>query len=79
VCAILVCTSGAGSSLVDDGLLREEIRLSSPEVGLHIPPMIWGTQWKYTSDSVLLVLASERYDPADYIRDYEEFLAEVAR
>jgi hypothetical protein len=36
--------------------------------------MIWGVQQKYTKDGVLLVLASARYDPADYIRDYAEFL-----
>jgi hypothetical protein len=70
----LVCTLGALSCLVDDGSAREEIRLASPNVGLHIPPMIWGTQWKYTRDAVLLVLASHPYDAADYIRDYEEFL-----
>ena len=70
----LVCTLGAVSCLVDDGSAREDIRLASPDVGLHIPPMIWGTQWKYTRDAVLLVLASHPYDAADYIRDYEEFL-----
>jgi len=75
----LVCTLGAVSCLVDDGSAREEIRLASPDVGLHIPPMIWGTQWKYTRDAVLLVLASHPYDPADYIRDYEEFLEELER
>jgi UDP-2-acetamido-3-amino-2,3-dideoxy-glucuronate N-acetyltransferase len=73
----LVCTLGAVSCLVDDGSAREEIRLASPDVGLHIPPMIWGTQWKYTHDAVLLVLASHPYDAADYIRDYEEFLEEL--
>lgn len=70
----LVCTLGAVSCLVDDGSAREEIRLASPDVGVHIPPMIWGTQWQYTRDAVLLVLASHPYDASDYIRDYEEFL-----
>jgi acetyltransferase-like isoleucine patch superfamily enzyme len=75
----LVCTLGAVSCLVDDGSAREEIRLASPDVGLHIPPMIWGTQWKYTRDAVLLVLASHPYDAADYVRDYEEFLEALER
>jgi UDP-2-acetamido-3-amino-2,3-dideoxy-glucuronate N-acetyltransferase len=70
----LVCLAGGLSCLVDDGSAREEVRLANPDVGLHIPPMIWGTQWKYTRDAVLLVLASHPYDAADYIRDYEEFL-----
>jgi UDP-2-acetamido-3-amino-2,3-dideoxy-glucuronate N-acetyltransferase len=73
----LVCLAGSLSCLVDDSAAREEIRLASSEVGLHIPPMIWGTQWRYSRDAVLLVLASHPYDAADYIRDYEEFLAAI--
>jgi acetyltransferase-like isoleucine patch superfamily enzyme len=73
----LVCLAGEVSCLVDDGSAREEIHLGSSEIGLHIPPMIWGTQWRYTRDAVLLVLASHPYDAADYIRDYEEFLEEL--
>ena len=73
----LVCLAGEVSCLVDDGSAREAIDLDTPEVGLHIPPMVWGTQWKYTRNAVLLVLASHPYDADDYIRDYEEFLAEV--
>jgi hypothetical protein len=76
VCSqFLVAMAGKVSCLVDDGSEREEIRLTNSRLGLHIPPMIWGTQWRYTRDAVLLVLASHPYDPADYIRDYEEFLA----
>lgn len=70
----VICMAGVLSCLVDDGSAREEIRLEGSEVGLNIPPMIWGTQWKYSRDAVLLVLASHPYDPEDYIRDYEEFL-----
>jgi len=43
-------------------------------VGIHLPPMVWGIQYKYSEDAVLLVLASDKYDPASYIRDYSEFL-----
>ena len=75
----LICLAGGLSCLVDDGSAREEVRLASPDVGLHIPPMIWGTQWRYSRDAVLLVLASHPYDAADYIRDYEEFLEELER
>jgi hypothetical protein len=39
--------------------------------------MVWGTQYKHTSDAVLLVFASDWYDPGDYIRDYQEFLDEA--
>jgi UDP-2-acetamido-3-amino-2,3-dideoxy-glucuronate N-acetyltransferase len=47
--------------------------LDSPRQALYLPPMTWGTQYRYTPDAVLLVLASEKYDPDDYIRDYAEF------
>jgi acetyltransferase-like isoleucine patch superfamily enzyme len=71
---LLLCLTGGLSCLIDDGTTREEIRLGRRDLGLHIPPMVWGTQWRYTRDASLLVLASHPYDPDDYIRDYEEFL-----
>ncbi len=74
----LVCLRGSVRCLVDDGSVREDVQLSSPDVGLYVPPMIWGTQWKYSGDAILLVLASHPYDAGDYIRDYEQFLAELA-
>lgn len=58
----------------DDGNQRQEFLLESPELGLYLPPMVWGVQYKFTGDAVLLVLASHKYDPADYIRDYAQFL-----
>jgi UDP-2-acetamido-3-amino-2,3-dideoxy-glucuronate N-acetyltransferase len=42
-------------------------------MGIYLPPMIWGIQYKYSSDAALLVFASHHYDNADYIRDYSEF------
>ena len=74
----LVCAKGRCAVVVDDGLLREELLLSSPSIGIYIPPMIWGIQYKYSPDAVLLVFASEHYDPNDYIRDYSEFTSLVA-
>lgn len=71
----LVCVRGAVTIVVDDGHHREEFRLNAPELGLHVPPGIWATQYGYSSDSALLVFASEHYDPSDYIRNYDEFLA----
>jgi acetyltransferase-like isoleucine patch superfamily enzyme len=75
----LVCVRGACSVVVDDGSSREEFRLDRPTLGLHLPPMVWGTQYKHSADAVLLVFASEWYDPDDYIRDYQAFLDEVRR
>jgi UDP-2-acetamido-3-amino-2,3-dideoxy-glucuronate N-acetyltransferase len=73
---LLTCLRGSVNVVVDDGTNREEFVLDSPELALYLPPMIWGIQYKYSSDASLLVLASERYDADDYIRDYEQFLRE---
>lgn len=75
----LVCVKGACSVMVDDGERRQEVRLDAPSIGLHLPPMVWGVQYKYSSDAVLLVLASEPYDASDYIRNYDEFTTLVGR
>ena len=58
---------------MDDGLRRDEVVLDDPGIGLYIPPMVWGSQFGYSPDAVLTVLASHPYDAADYVRDYEEF------
>lgn len=73
----LVCVRGAVTVVVDDGRQREEFRLDSPVLGLHVPPRVWATQYGYSTDAALLVFASDHYDAADYIRDYDEFLAAV--
>ncbi len=73
---VLVCIRGSVAAVVDDGTRRQEVVLDSPELALHVPPMVWCVQYKYTSDAALLVLASDVYDPDDYIRDYESFLRE---
>jgi UDP-2-acetamido-3-amino-2,3-dideoxy-glucuronate N-acetyltransferase len=70
----LVCVKGSVHVLVDDGTSRQEIVLDRPEIGIHIRPLVWGTQYKYSADAVLLVFASHPYDPKDYIRDYGTWL-----
>ena len=69
----LICVRGRISVIGDDGRNRQEHVLDRPSVGFYMPPMTWGTQYKYSPDAVLLVFASHYYDPDDYIRDYEEF------
>jgi acetyltransferase-like isoleucine patch superfamily enzyme/dTDP-4-dehydrorhamnose 3,5-epimerase-like enzyme len=69
----LVCVSGSVRVLADDGTRRIDVELNSPSQGIHLPPMIWGTQYKYSKDAVLLVFASEPYDSDEYIRDYASF------
>lgn len=74
----LICARGSVSVIADDGKNRAEFLLDSPSLGLHLPSMTWGIQYKYSRDALLLVFASEHYDPADYIRDYDEFLSLVS-
>lgn len=74
----LVCVKGSCSLVADDGQNRDEFILNKPNIGVHVSPMTWITQYKYSCDAVLLVLASENYDPSDYIRDYDEYLRLVA-
>jgi UDP-2-acetamido-3-amino-2,3-dideoxy-glucuronate N-acetyltransferase len=71
----LIAVKGTIRVVADDGARHEEFVLDRPSLGLHLPPMTWGIQYGYSVDAVLLVLASEHYDPADYIRDYGRFLA----
>ena len=71
----LVCLTGSVSCIVDDGMTRNEYVLDDPSMGLHMPAMTWGTQYDYSPDAVLTVFASRPYEDADYIRDYEQFLA----
>ena len=73
----LVAVHGSCAVRLSDGDRSEEIALDRPECALHVPPMVWTTQYKYSPDAVLLVLASDVYREADYIRDFEEYRAEV--
>ncbi len=70
----LVCVHGRCHLVADDGDNRQEFSMDSPALGVHLPPMVWGAQYKYSKDAVLLALVSDVYDPTDYIRDYSEFL-----
>lgn len=70
----LVSVRGSVTVVVDDGRTAEELTLDEPGIGLYVPPMVWAVQYRYSPDAILLVLASDPYDPADYIRDYDEFL-----
>lgn len=70
---LLIAIHGACTALVDDGRTRREFKLDQPQLGLFMPPMTWGSQYKFSSDAVLLVLASHPYSAADYIHDYAMF------
>lgn len=74
---ILICTSGSCKILLDDGKDKEVVELNKPNEGLYISNDIWREMYDFSSDAVLMVLASTYYDESDYIRDYDEFLKYV--
>jgi len=73
----MVCVRGSCSVVVDNVKTRQEFLLNSPTQGVYIPPMIWGVQYKYSVDAVLMVLASEVYSAEDYIRNYDDYISAV--
>ena len=60
---------------LDDGRNKRTVFLNRPFIGLHIPPGIWAAEQDFSSGAICLVLASEKYDEADYIRDYADYLS----
>ncbi|MGI3040082.1 sugar 3,4-ketoisomerase [Vibrio diabolicus] len=75
---VAICMKGSVTFVIDDGTTKEKVTLSSPDVGLHIKGLKWREMHDFSEDCVLMVVASELYDEADYIRDYDTFLKEVA-
>lgn len=76
---VLICTSGSCNFILDDGIERKTLKLSKPNIGLHIKGNIWREFTNFSKDCVVMVLASEHYDESDYIRDYDEFIKEVKK
>jgi len=68
-----IAASGSFDVILDDGKEKKRFHLNRSSHGLYVPAMIWRELDNFSSGSVCLVLASERYKENDYIRDYEEF------
>ena len=76
---VIICTSGSCDFILDNGRERTTIHLDKPYQGLYIKHNIWREFTNFSPDCVVMVLASEHYDEADYIRDYTVFLNEVCK
>lgn len=76
---VAICVTGACRFVLDDGQQRESVQLDDPARGLYLGPMLWHQMHDFTPECVLLVLASAVYDEADYIRDYDVFIHEIAQ
>lgn len=71
---VLINVAGKSKVRITDGTEEFIVELNKPMMGVYIPKMIWKDMYDFSSDSVLLVLASTHYDGKEYIRDYNEYL-----
>lgn len=71
---VLINVAGRSKVRITDGDEEMIVELDKPMMGVYIPKMIWKDMYDFSSDSVLLVLASTHYDGREYIRDYDEYL-----
>lgn len=72
---LIIAMAGSFDVLLDDGKEKKRIHLNRSYYGLYVPTMIWRELDNFSSGSVCMVLASNKYDEADYYRDYEQYVA----
>ena len=70
---VIFCVSGSFVLHLDDGYVKQSIKMNDPACGVRLGPMLWHTMRAFSYDCVILVLASARFDANDYIRDYDDF------
>lgn len=70
----LLAPSGSFEVLLDDGKIQRLVQLNRPNLGLHIPPLMWASEVNFSSGAICLVLASHKYNEHDYIREYDNYL-----
>ncbi len=71
---VLINVAGKSKVRITDGKEEFILELNKPMMGVYIPKMLWKDMYDFSSDSVLLVLASTHYDGREYIRNYDEYL-----
>ncbi|MFV5702762.1 sugar 3,4-ketoisomerase [Flavobacterium sp. XS2P12] len=71
---VLIALSGSFEVVLNDGAEKKSFLLNKPNIGLYIPTGIWRELENFSSGSVCLVFASDVFEEADYIRDFDEFL-----
>lgn len=75
----LFCAGGSCVVTVDDGISRAVVVLESSSMGLHVPPLVWAAEERFTPGTQLVVLASHAYDASDYVHDFAQFTRLLAR
>lgn len=76
---VLFCIQGSIVIALDDGKRKEKVLLGEPNVGVLLEPGVWHEMQDFKKNTILLVLASKKHEPEDYIRDYEDFLNNYAK
>jgi hypothetical protein len=71
----IVAMSGSFDVVLDDGQQQQRFHMNRSHYGLYVCPLMWRFLDNFSSGAVCMVLASEHYNAADYIRDYDQFLA----
>jgi hypothetical protein len=71
---IVIAASGSFDITISDGIKEKTFSLNRPYIGLNIKPGLWRDLSNFSSGAICLVMASESYNEADYIRDYDEFI-----
>lgn len=75
---VLINIAGKSKVKVKDGRGNEAVySLDRPHTGIYLPRMVWKDMYDFSEDSILICLASEHYDPTEYIRDYDEYVKEI--
>lgn len=72
---LIIAMSGSFDVMLDDGYEKKRFHLNRSYSGLYVCPMMWRELDNFSSGSVCMVLASNKYDEDDYFRDYGEYLA----
>lgn len=76
---VLICIHGSCKIHLDNGTETAEVDLNKPYEGLYVSNDMWREMYDFSSDAVLMVLASNLYDESDYIRDYNEFKKNIRK
>jgi len=72
---LIIAMSGSFDVILDDGYSKKRFHLNRSYYGLYVCPMMWRELDNFSSGSVCMVLASNKYDEEDYYRDYNQFLS----
>lgn len=71
---ILFCIQGSVKIILDDGQIKNSVILNKPNIGIFLDRLMWHEMHELSENTILLVIASKKYLPKDYIRDYKLFL-----